>query len=289
MLAVKGNITTFQALLDGERFDLTDLDETSRLFFETEFYGREYESTRKEISWRVWSLLKNETMRKMFTASTNECQLDLSQKLILIDTDIDILQDYSGMFGRFFLAQILQVAHARFTGSKRPLYVYIDECYFYLDRSVTSMLETARKADIGLILAHQYISQITEPKTASALMALTSTKFAAQLSPSDAHSMAQAMRTTADYINALPKLNFALWQRGEQTASVTVPVGVIEAMAVHAPPPVKPLPPPPETTKDKLEFPAEYIPREPTKPAAKKPPAPTPPKPNEPVAESGDF
>lgn len=233
MLAHKGNINTFQRLLDGEQFPLDDVDETTKRFFENEFYNREYESTRKEISWRVWSLLKNPTLRDMFAATDNKCALDFNRKLILIDTDIDILQDYSGLFGRFFMAQIMMTAQQRFQGHHRPVYVYIDECYSYLDASITSMLETARKAKIGLTLAHQFMGQITEPRIHSALMSLTSTKIAAQLSPSDAHAMAQAMRVQPDYIMDQPPLHFALWQKGSGTVSVKVPVGVIEDMPQH--------------------------------------------------------
>ncbi len=114
----------------------------------------------------------------------------------------------------------------------KNIYIYIDECHRYLDESVTSLLETARKAKMGLTLAHQTIGQINDPKVSSALMSLTSTKFASQLSPEDATKMAKAMRTTPDYLHQ-PDLHFALYQKGDETVSVEVIPGVVEEMATH--------------------------------------------------------
>lgn len=269
VLALKGNIMTFLRVLEDEQFDLSGVDDTTRLFFETNFYDRQYKQTKQEISWRIWSLLKNPVIRDMFSADVNKVKLDheLSRKLILIDADVDLLQSYSGLFGRFFLAQLLQVAQNRFAGAQRPVYVYIDECYFYLDQSIVSMLETARKAKMGLVLAHQYLGQIKEPRVREAIMSLTATKYAGGLSPSDSYAMAQAMHSEPNHLQ-VPKLTFAHWQRGrnfdrtppdtyrahywvdpvtgdpveakklgpvpgDPTARIHVPTGVVESMPKH--------------------------------------------------------
>jgi len=239
LVTPRATINTFRQLLDAHQPDLTyvsRLDNIGREFFETQFMDRSFDQTKKEISWRIWSLLKNPTLAEMFTAETNKVNItrELHRKLILIDTDIDKLQEYSGFFGRFFIAQLLEAAQARFVGQHRPVYVYIDEAYYYFDQNIASMLETARKAKIGLIMAHQYLGQITEPKMRDAIMSLTSTKFASSLSPSDAHSMAQAMHTHVDNINRQRKLQFALWQRGEGAIQeVGVPTGIIESYPTY--------------------------------------------------------
>ena len=266
VLALNGNIMTFLRVLEDERFDLSGVDDTTRLFFEKNFYERQYQQTKQEISWRIWSLLKNPILRDMFTADVNKVKLEqeLNRKLVLIDTDVNLLQSYSGLFGRFFLAQLLQAAQNRFAGAQRPVYVYIDECYFYLDRSIVSMLETARKAKMGLILANQYLGQITEPRVREAIMSLTATKYAGGLSPSDSRAMAEAMRTKNDFIDNQRKLNFLLYMRGRpnprqdlfdelkyetglnawgkqilhdasnaHNVSIRVPVGIVEKMPKH--------------------------------------------------------
>ncbi len=238
MLAQKGTISDFQDLLEGKEFDLSRVDETTRRFFETEYYrkGKDgYESTRKEISWRIWTLLKNPVLRKMFVASDNKCKLDLSKKLILIDTDVDLLQDASPIFGRFFIAQLLQAAQARFQGTHKPVYVYIDECYYYMDQKLTSMLETARKADIGVTLANQFMAQINEPTVRRAVMALTNTKFASNLDTDDLSQMAQAMRCSKEFIVGQDTGQFALWQNGHDTVSIEVQLGYVEDAVKDAP------------------------------------------------------
>jgi hypothetical protein len=174
----------------------------------------------------------------MFTSPTNKVEIsrEINRRLILIDCDVDKLQEYSGFFGRFFIAQLLELAQARFVGNHKPVYVYIDECYYYLDQNIASMLETARKAKMGLIMAHQYLGQITEPKMRDAIMALTSTKFASSLSPSDTYAMAQAMHCHVDVINRQRKLQFALWQRGDiwpEPFEIQVPAGVIESYPTY--------------------------------------------------------
>lgn len=245
VMSVNGNITTFQDLLDGKEFDLSKVDETTRRFFQTEYYqtGKDgYGGTRKEISWRLWSLLKNPILRDMFTAKENKCKLDLSKDMILIDADVDLLQDASAMFGRFFIAQLLQLAQSRFRGNPRPVYLYIDEFYYYVDEKLTSMLETARKAKMGLTLANQYMGQITEPKISSAVMALTNTKFASNLNSADLQQMSQAMRVEKEFIQAQAKGHFALYQGGENTVSIEVEFGYLENIVGDNPEPHEPPP-----------------------------------------------
>ena len=235
VLALKGNIMTFLRILEDEKFDLSGVDATTQLFFEMNFYERQYQQTKQEISWRIWSLLKNPVLRDMFSATENKVKLEqeLNRKLVLIDTDVDLLQGYSGLFGRFFLAQLLQAAQNRFTGAQRPVYVYVDECYYYLDQSIVSILETARKAKMGLILANQYLGQIVEPRVRDAIISLTATKYAGGLSPQDSNTMSKAMRANDFDIDYQSKLHFLLYQRGERNESIKVPVGVVEGMPKH--------------------------------------------------------
>lgn len=67
----------------------------------TQFNTSKYRDTKNEIAWRIWTLLKNADLRDAFAAPFNRCHLELDRKPILIDCDIDVLQDYSGLFGRY--------------------------------------------------------------------------------------------------------------------------------------------------------------------------------------------
>ena len=221
----EANILTFMDLLEGKvsfENDIERLEPVTRKFFETEFFDPTYKQTKKEISWRIWTMLKNPVLAKMFSAPTNKFNMkeEMNRQLILIDTDGDLLQDYSGMFGRLFIAQILQVAQERFQGSHKPVYIYLDEAYMYFDGQLSHMLETARKARIGVILAHQFLGRIKDDQMAAAIHSLTSTKFAAGISASDTTKMAKEMHTDPSFIASQPAHSFALYMKNNGVYSI---------------------------------------------------------------------
>jgi type IV secretory pathway TraG/TraD family ATPase VirD4 len=43
-----------------------------------------------------------------------------------------------------------------------PFFLYIDEFQNYVSKSIESILSEARKYKLGLILAHQYIAQLSQ-------------------------------------------------------------------------------------------------------------------------------
>src|SRR6516162_7340250 len=148
-------------------------------------------------------------------------------KVILINTAKDLLKsEGTEMFGRFFLALIAQAAQERATlpASKRlPCYVYIDECQDYLstDSNFTLILEQARKQNVGVIVAHQYLSQLGQ-KTLDSLYANTSIKFAGGISDKDAHALARNMRCEPVFIAEQPKGSFAGFVRNETKSALSL-------------------------------------------------------------------
>ncbi|MCB9929073.1 MAG: ATP-binding protein [Alphaproteobacteria bacterium] len=149
---------------------IAKLEGTARHFFETEFPGREFEQTKKQVLRRLWGILENQTFERMF--SHPRSKLDLfsemnAGKVILINTAKDLLWEQgTEIFGRFFIALIAQAAQERATLPERnrlPTFVYIDEAADYFDRNVGIILSQARKYNVGMVLAHQYLRQL-EPK-----------------------------------------------------------------------------------------------------------------------------
>lgn len=233
-----GNINTLRHILKPKGWcDYADVVDTLprvvREFFEQEFDNdRQFGKTKEEINYRLWGLLKNPTFARIFSATENPVDMydELAEsKLVLIDTDLNRLGEKgSALFGKLFIAQILQAARQRFSKPHRPAYVYIDEAPIYFDKNLATMLEQARKANIGLILAHQSLDQAKGIN--HAIMGNTATKFVGGVSNSDAYQMAGNMNTTADFIKDQRPLHFALYMRGDDVYSVEVPTGVIEDM-----------------------------------------------------------
>ena len=147
--------------------DIDKLSGTARRFFKTEFAGKEFVQTRKQVLRRLWGILENQTFERMF--SHPRSKLDLftelnAGKIILINTAKDLLKENgTQIFGRFFIALIAQAAQERATlpsGKRLPTHVYIDEAADYFDRNIGLILSQARKYNVGMTLAHQYLGQL---------------------------------------------------------------------------------------------------------------------------------
>ncbi len=99
---------------------------------------------------------------------------------------------------------IAQAAQERATlpeDQRVPTFVYIDEAADYFDRNVGIILAQARKYNVGMVLAHQYLGQL-EPKLQEAFAANTSIKFAGGVSAKDARALAPMLNCEPGLIEA---------------------------------------------------------------------------------------
>ena len=241
------NIQTLRELMEPQGYEkykphIDKLQGTARAFFETEFNSREFSDTKRQVVRRLWGILENPTFERMFSHPKNKLDLFSEMnagKVILINTAKELLkQNGTELFGRFFIAVIAQAAQERATIAKRmPTFVYIDECQDYLDNNVSLILEQARKFNVGMILAHQYIGQLP-PKLHESFAANTSIKFAGGVSDKDARAFANMLRTTPEFIEEQPKGHFAAFVRNmtPHAVSLRVPFGRLEAMERLSPP-----------------------------------------------------
>jgi hypothetical protein len=209
---------------------------TAKHFFETEFASREFEQTKRQVLRRLWGILENQTFERMF--SHPRSRLDLfaemnAGKVILINTAKDLLKEQgTEIFGRFFIALIAQAAQERATlpaKDRIPTFVYIDEAQDYFDRNIGLILAQARKQNVGMVLAHQYLGQL-EPKLQDAFAANTAIKFAGGVSAKDARALAPMLYCSPDFIEAQGKGSFAAHIRGRTKHAVPLqfPLGYLE-------------------------------------------------------------
>lgn len=218
---------------------IAKLTGTAKHFFETEFSSREFEQTKKQVLRRLWGILENQTFERMF--SHPRSKLDLFKemnagKVILINTAKDLLKEQgTEIFGRFFIAMIAQAAQERATlriEKRIPTFVYIDEAQDYFDRNIGIILAQARKFNVGMVLAHQYLGQL-EPKLQEAFAANTAIKFAGGVSAKDARVLAPMLYTQAEFIEAQGKGSFAAHIRGltKNAVPLEFPFGYLEDLA----------------------------------------------------------
>ena len=156
-------------------------------------------------------------------------------KLILINTSKSLLKEQgTQILGRFFIALIAQAAQERATlndRDRRPTMVYIDEAQDYFDQNISIILSQAIKYKVGMIMAHQYLGQLTSGLS-EAFEANTSIKLAGGVSARDARALAEQMSADPDLIQRQPKGTFATYVRGltERTVPISFPFFVLEKM-----------------------------------------------------------
>jgi len=217
----------------------------ARSFFETEFNDRkEFAATKKQILRRLWGILEQPSFERMFTQPKN--RIDMfdalnTGKILLVNTAKDFLKaERSSLFGRTFIALTLQAALERAPipeKDRRPAFLVIDEAHEYFDQNIDELLTQARKYKVGLVLAHQYLDQLT-PSLRASLAATTSIKMAGGVSDKDARALAGDMRANPDFIAAQRKTEqqttFATYVRNLTTSgaiSLAVPFFTLEGMA----------------------------------------------------------
>ena len=214
------------------------LSGTARHFFDTEFTSREFDQTKKQVLRRLWGILENQTFERMFAHPRSKLDLFAEMnagKVILINTAKDLLKEQgTEIFGRFFIALIAQAAQERATlpeAKRTPAIVYIDEAQDYFDRNIGLILAQARKYNVGMVLAHQYLGQL-DPKLQEAFAVNTAIKFAGGVSAKDARSLAPMMYCSPELIEAQPKGSFAAHVRGQTKSAVPLafPFGHMEDM-----------------------------------------------------------
>lgn len=207
-----------------------------RAAFPTDTRARnEYKNTRLEILRRLYFLLENPTISRLFKSSKNKLNISKemdSGKVILISTDRSLLKTQGcAFFGRYFLSLIAQGMQDRLNKPehhRRKCYVYVDECGDYLntaDVNITDILEKGRKYNVGMTLAHQQIQQLPQEvfqsiKTNSAL------KFIGTCSHSDSMALRHDMMVDAIKMS---RLMFLTHTRGSRESFILkVNVGIIE-------------------------------------------------------------
>ena len=205
--------TMMQCMEDPEatRPFLAKLEGSAAHFFETQFFSKAFDDTRQQILTRLWGVLSNRVLERMFTNKRNKLNLFEamnSGSLILINTAKDLLkQEGCEILGRFFIALICQAAQERASiaeNNRMPTFVYIDEAHDYFDTSMENLFNQARKYKVGLVLAHQNLDQFG-PRLQATVMASTSIKLVGGLSAKDAAVFAKEMHCEPEFLQSMRK------------------------------------------------------------------------------------
>ena len=136
-------------------------------------------------------------------------------KVIVINNSKAILGDEGAeFFGRFFVALIARAAQQRAgkpPASKKPCYVYIDECQIRDCKGYphSGFLDECRQPENRVDTRHQRTAQLTPP----VLDAVANCAIRMANSDDEAKYLADKLRMPADTLRSLPKGTFATFVR----------------------------------------------------------------------------
>jgi hypothetical protein len=188
------------------------LDPVSQRFFSSYFQSNAFANTRTRITMRLLAVLSTD-LKGPFSHRENRLNLMRAMNrgsLILINTAKDFLKpEGCAIFGRFMIALISQATQERAAVSERrrkPTFVYIDEAHDYFEEGagIETLLNTARKYNVGLVLSHQNLGQLSR-RLAATVMASTAIKMAGGVSADDTLAVAREMRADPVFISSMVK------------------------------------------------------------------------------------
>jgi hypothetical protein len=218
---------------------IAQLDNTSRAYFQNQFFTRKYTDLRQQIARRLYGVLSVPAFDRMFSAPENK--LDMfeamqSGKVVLVNTSKSLLKsDASALFGRYMIALVIRAVYERVaTADRHPAFLIVDEASEYFDDNIQMLLEQARKFGVGLVLAHQHLDQLSMGLR-SAISANSSIKLAGGVNDRDARLLAPDMRTSAEFITSMRKsarsTQFACYVRNYTTNALQleIPFGSLES------------------------------------------------------------
>ncbi len=118
---------------------------------------------------KIGRLLANAPIRNVFGQARNRFDagflMDHSRIMIADLAKGVVGEDHSRLLGALLLSQFQWAAMQRANPTaapRTPFYLYIDEFQSFATEALTSILAEARKYGLALVLAHQYLDQLTD-------------------------------------------------------------------------------------------------------------------------------
>lgn len=199
---------------------IAQLPRTAQNFIDEVFDERsQYRQTRHHILQRFYHLLSNPAFERMFAHTENKFNMRQAMqegRTVFISTaKAQLKSEWSAMFGRFWLAIVMQAAFARAfipLHQRRVTYVHIDEASEVADQTVDQLLISARKYAVGVSMYHQTFDQMQKAGLRATALSIPALRFTGSLNDADARLLAPEMRTTAEFLKDVRKTNtYAEW------------------------------------------------------------------------------
>ncbi|MGI9490702.1 MAG: hypothetical protein ACR2RF_33370 [Geminicoccaceae bacterium] len=219
------------------RTDISDPE--TRAYFEALPLNSRAATTASELKTRLYGVMARPAIARLF--DVGGAKVDLfdamtSGSFVLVDTAKDALGSVgASLYGRLVIAMLSNAINERLAlpkDQRKPAIIIIDECADYLagnDQLLIELLTQARKANVGIILAHQHLGQLSS-EVAGAVLGNVGCKIYGALSHADRGRIGPEIKWTPDQLSLLRKAEtmtlFALWSKahGQRAIKCGVPL-----------------------------------------------------------------
>ncbi|MDP3074748.1 type IV secretion system DNA-binding domain-containing protein [Bradyrhizobium sp.] len=204
---------------------LEHLDDGTKLFFKTDFFG-EFKETKAQLKGRLYLILRSPELMGIFNAPTRSIDwFDAIQKrkIILVNTGKEQLgTGASTIFGRYVIASVIAAVGGRTVIPREewhPTFMMVDEAQLFMDENKTQdMLALVREYCLGITLAHQQMTGLPlNDNIRASISTNTAIKYAAGVEAGDLSSAATDLRCDKEFIRAQrvdkDTVNFACFVR----------------------------------------------------------------------------
>jgi type IV secretory pathway TraG/TraD family ATPase VirD4 len=146
---------------------------------------------------KVGAFLADPTLRRILTNPERPLQIrrimDEGKILIVNLARGQLGEDTTALLGALLVTTVALAAFSRAEvepAERRPFFVYLDEFQSFTTRSLATMTAELRKYGIGIVAAHQYLTQV-EPPVIDAVLGNAGSIICFRLGPNDAAAMAR--------------------------------------------------------------------------------------------------
>ena len=170
-------------------------DPQVRFFWKHEFPAMNYQSSVDGVSPvanKIGAFLAHPSVRACLCEPRQPLRfrsiMDCGEVLIINLAKGRLGADMSNIMGGLITSSIMQAAFTRHKlpeAARRPFFLYVDEFHNLTTKSFAGLLSEARKYGLGLILAHQYLSQ-TDPDVRNAILGNIGTMIVFRVGATDA-------------------------------------------------------------------------------------------------------
>ena len=196
-------------------------DPQVRFFWKYEFPAMNYQTSADGVSPlanKIGAFLAHPTVRTALCEPRQPLRfrsiMDSGQMLIVNLAKGRLGTDMSNIMGGLITSSIMQAAFTRHglpELSRRPFFLYVDEFHNLTTKSFAGLLSEARKYGLGLVLAHQHLSQ-TDHEVRDAILGNVGTMIVYRVGANDAPLFERVLQPfSANDLQNQPNYRASVW------------------------------------------------------------------------------